>query len=958
MVIYLKLQNLITSLTNLPEEKQEKIKTFVGDLQTKFEPINEVSLNKVQTTIGFECLLTNKEQKPFILIKQEFDKLGLSAQDTEKVIDTAALLCHLNSIQQLSQKILSGLGNIFFTLNISKELITDTDLFRRLLDVVLFKRVYFELSEKLGFINRGAVSTAFNVNDQTEYIFDDLYFQSDPAFLLEFLENRRIIGYKYDHERFWREKGLDKEGQKTKFKNHIKKMFRGEKIVIFEGVNNESALDFIFKNMETKTHRICIQGEFAKITDYGVVNLLESIKPFGYILKHDESKVLPFVEIERRCKEPEYYTKGYNYRKALHTVPDYNIRQAEHNPHGKALLQIFDAAFKRITASREDEEFMDKVFCYPEVACEYAIERIKQLANELSSEKGTRVKICDFAKEHVSQTVKDLIKKAAQTRSTSVSEGMERILLWVGETGCGKTTFINHLFLKYRKEYDKNKIIWIRQSVFLRSLPKTVEDLKMEHCKKIFNVLYEYYVDKEDCGIYEEEIKTWKSKISGIDSSNPDFISFVHRLIEFLKSKGWAFIFILDNIDQYEDTDITKDVITYALNLSRRPVRSVVLVVARTDTITDHIPFFRHVNPNIEDHWHVPPPDFHDVFEKRLDYIKELDSPAVLKEYSHGVKTIKMTVGFVARNLARYFLTRVPIARDKYMIAELANHNIRNMFEMTKSILISHISDVTAIPIEKMIDHWTRHKDTKDIPDVYYDETLRIHLIVWSLMLKNNYYFYYDEKDRTWILNIYNVRSERDSYWLKRLLLDFFVYAKSLKPPWYWIDYSQLKKVFIDEMRFEEDELKWNLGILCERLYKNPLLFSMSKNIYSLTPAGELFATLIANLYVYLELVIEDMLLPWRKEGKYSIEIKLLHFDPLKEPESERKKKTVEYFNLKRAQVRKVIDFLECREEIEKIHHNNFCSESTGFKKSYFPQLRGDIENQAQRIAKTLDITS
>lgn len=396
--------------------------------------------------------------------------------------------------------------------------------------------------------------------------------------------------------------------------------------------------------------------------------------------------------------------------------------------------------------------------------------------------------------------------------------------------------------------------------------------------------------------------------------------------------------------------------IDFAVKLTSKPTRSLVILVSRIDTVNDCMDYFRDVFQNIDENiYSIPSPNFRDVFERRLSYIqKHVDDESELKEIVIDGIPWKISTGYIARNLAKYFLTITTDADDQeqYIISELANHNIRDMFRMIKSILTTHIADVTDNPISK-IKESTRNGVDKDVD--FEDDTIRRHLIVWALMLKNNHLYYKDEETRTWISNIYNAKSKNDSYFLKRLLIDFFAYMLKKRENEI-IFKDQINYVFCEEMLFEKSEIDECINTLSDRRKNGQLIyFEKSREGYRLTPKGFFFVNYIVNLFSYYELIMEDTLIPTQEGNKYSVEVSLVQFEPLVFPDNKRRKDAhIKYFDIKSKQLKKFLLFLECREILEKEKHNDFKSKSTGFKAEYFPKLSSVLEEQRKRIERAL----
>lgn len=684
------------------------------------------------------------------------------------------------------------------------------------------------------------------------------------------------------------------------------------------------------------------------------------------------------MDHDTKCPTMEKYRSDFCFQKPVQTLTKAEDRPTDQNPYGIMLMGLFDRAFKRITASVEDEPFMDDVFCYPTDACDYAADRMESLNHPddqvYRKREDAKATFHKFRKDYLDNTVQDLIRMSRQTLPTDYSQGIEKLLLWVGEKGCGKTTLVNHIFLKNRIKFDQNKIIWVRHSVFFTDPPKNIKELEHKFCEKVLKILSEHYASKLDFDALNTGHSLHRDKHNiVIDSTDDDEIrlgklheleksdpgEYLHRIIKLMKQLGWSFIFILDNIDQYDDDQLAKDTIRFGTKLCNKYGRNLVIMVARIDTVNEHIQSLKDVYQNIERIHYVSLPDLQEVFERRLEFLeKRLTSSTKIRTCSINNKSISIPEGFFARNLTKYFLTSAKHAPDRYLIAELANNNIRDIFEMIKSILRTHLLDVTEIPIQEMFNQFQQFGP--NVSEITYNDTLRDHMIIWALLL-NNYLYYRNDNNRTWLINLYDVRSADDSYWLKRLILDYFIYMKDnsiLKPR--TLSYSQLYKVFVNEMNFNEGEFNYSLDIFCARKNTAPLLWlekHPDRMEYRLTPRGEAFGKYIADLFIYIELIIEDTLLPVHPEGRDSVIVELKPYEPMKIVDIDKRKKLArQYFTLKSRQVSEFMQFLECREKIEKEIHNNFASRSSGFQWSYFPNFSTSITSQISRISNALRI--
>lgn len=670
------------------------------------------------------------------------------------------------------------------------------------------------------------------------------------------------------------------------------------------------------------------------------------------------------------CQEPSKYSEDFYYERASQKL-DFDSTTFP-NKYGEKLESVFKAAFKPITASRSDEFFMNEVFVCPKYASKIATKRIDEVSRDFFRSSSVS-KFKELIGDYITRFADRIISDALLTQKNTRQNGIDRMYLLLGEKGCGKTTTINFLFLKKRIELSNNKIIWIRNSVYFRDRPGSREDIEKNFFSHFIDIINEYYKDDLKLNDIEVQMHIWRDKLSMFSNHDlchttetdkrikgyidKDKSEYAELLIKHAKEKGYSFVFVLDNIDQYESSnDMVKNIIDFAVKLTDKPEKSLVILVSRIDTINDCIEYFRDVFQNIDDNlYSIHAPDFREVFSKRLSYIEKYisDNSELKKIHIDGISW-RVSRGYVARNIAKYFLTTIKDInnQDQYIISELSNHNIRDMFKMIKSILSTHIADVTDNPIEKIRDA-TSHGKEKEIE--FEENTIRRHLIVWSLMLKNNHLYYKDEEARTWISNIYNTKHKEDSFFLKRVLIDFFIFMLKERNNEI-INIDQIYQVFSREMLFCKEQIDNCVNELSSRLRNGQLIyFEKSRGGYRLTPKGFLFGDYIVNLFTYYELIIEDTLVPTRYKSEYSVDISLLPFEPLVYSDKRKQREShIRYFNEKSGQVNKFLSFLECREILEKEAHNNFTSKSTGFSVYYFPKLYSVIEEQRKKIACAL----
>ncbi len=229
-----------------------------------------------------------------------------------KILDVFAALLHIDSIIQFMGLKPKEFRKLFFSINMTKDVVLDENLFSNLSKYIPFPNIHLELSEKLGFREAESVNKAIQCAPNCNFLLDDLYYNTNATYLLDLFTREQIIGLKYDHEVFWHWLDLATKGQSTPFDRHLFEMSTHREKIIIEGVKDEFSLIFITRSKIAKSFRIFIQGEFAEV-DKEFLSILVPIKPFGYILnipvsREEERKSL----YETLCsKGKEYYNISY-----------------------------------------------------------------------------------------------------------------------------------------------------------------------------------------------------------------------------------------------------------------------------------------------------------------------------------------------------------------------------------------------------------------------------------------------------------------------------------------------------------------------------------------------------------------------------------------------------------------------------------------------------------------------
>ena len=247
------------------------------------------------------------------------------------------------------------------------------------------------------------------------------------------------------------------------------------------------------------------------------------------------------------------------------------------------------------------------------------------------------------------------------------------------------------------------------------------------------------------------------------------------------------------------------------------------------------------------------------------------------------------------------------------------------MFNMTMDVIKTHIFN-----FEQM--------DVTDGGDIDISE-LRLNQIVWALCLREGRLFYKNDPDFTWIYNLYDnynhlpIFNGQSSFFIKRLLLDYFDYHKA-ETKLHYISHLHFIEVFQKYFNYLQEDIETSLSDLTE----NDLLCTFKEREekkYRLSFKGDYIRKFLPELYIYIELISEDTPVP-EKAAKY---FELFDYDPFEK---------TKYFKQKISKVRMFVKLLEQYEKEEFRKRDNtfqFC------KKRYFPHMKERLKLQESMLA-------
>lgn len=258
-------------------------------------------------------------------------------------------------------------------------------------------------------------------------------------------------------------------------------------------------------------------------------------------------------------------------------------------------------------ASRKNNRFYQEMYTHSTVETDHGIDRLP-----INSSEG-EVKF-----------VEHIIHKA---RDESIPfDDLSRIIRIVGDTGQGKTFFLNNLITKYSDRLNQSKVLWIRTSLtqiyegwslmerhmhqfvyivtkhyiknniigdFQSDTDFTVDDLESYYRQHSSDLIIpstianvheggkeiDFQIVKNDIRDFKNAGKKWSLKNSR--DQTPGAIKPQHRCVSadsyyliynFLKHRGWHFVFTIDGLDPYLATDdyYEKFVIWYAQSFNLR----------------------------------------------------------------------------------------------------------------------------------------------------------------------------------------------------------------------------------------------------------------------------------------------------------------------------------------------------------------------------------------------------
>jgi hypothetical protein len=555
----------------------------------------------------------------------------------------------------------------------------------------------------------------------------------------------------------------------------------------------------------------------------------------------------------------------------------------------------------------------------------------------------------------------NLVSSANSTRQTP---GQDKNILVYGEPGSGKTTTINAAVTVCRKLFRDNRIFWMRIGVVDEvSNPLDILSLKETFYKKFYNLILldtttEYIRELNlDRSIVVESI--FPSEISSIHDFGAKSDSLVTKLRGYFKDeaglfftnmtqylyndkdKNYGFMFIIDNIDNIDDTKsenrekaeaYIQETLSIAFTKAYIRVPALRILISRGETVKRYCGVFRDSRKlSMYSLKHIGIADPFCIFEKRIKYIEDQYKQgkiSLVKDNSAKEDMSKYDPNKIMR-LYNNFLKLTDSDGNFYInpaIVRMSNFNISKMFNMVLEIINTHIFD---------FDQMFGFK-----PDNILLE-LKEHHIIWALCLRNQRIFYQNDPKKTWIYNLYdNYNDKREfngtsSVWIKRIILDYFEYSN---------DTQGCDVVTMDE--FEDLCVSFNydkedLYASIDDLIYNDLLYAYEDDdmvCYHLTCKGNYIRKNIIDLYVYIELVCEDTPVP--KDIVKTFQ--LFEYDPIQE--------RAKYLKKKIQMVRKFAKFLEQKEDEEFAHRNldePYCNTK------YFPKMKDRLKEQELTIARS-----
>jgi hypothetical protein len=409
------------------------------------------------------------------------------------------------------------------------------------------------------------------------------------------------------------------------------------------------------------------------------------------------------------------------------------------------------------------------------------------------------------------------------------------------------------------------------------------------------------------------------------------------RRLEYAMREGYRVILIFDNLDHLKGSTDVSRVIAHARDLARN-YSAVIIFALRPDTASEVIADIRSATIFPDDQIiYIHPVDFEDVVVKRVARMCQdlRDVRFDLPETDAGIRLSIGEFGDYLRRVVSFLMPddrqgRVPV------LFHLANHDVRELFGLMASVLRTHV---------ERLDGMLRHLGLVVSPSASTRTLLPEHTIIWALMLRNGRLCFKSKSDASHLPNLYHVADPSQCYWLVRIVLRYLCDHESR-----YVRRAEMLQIFCSQMGIPEEELLAALDYLLEweLIHKRTERVAPNRTdaLYHILPRGAVMEGYVANLFTYLEISLEDMLLP----ETLGLELPATH--PAEKIGSrDYFRSRQEYFQQKVNDVKRTLAFLEERWNEEGALYDK--SRIYAWPR-YFPGLKVSFERQANAIQHSL----
>jgi energy-coupling factor transporter ATP-binding protein EcfA2 len=412
------------------------------------------------------------------------------------------------------------------------------------------------------------------------------------------------------------------------------------------------------------------------------------------------------------------------------------------------------------------------------------------------------------------------------------------VIMLLGGTGCGKTTFLHHFFKVNMA--DRKDVLWFY--VDFKGSPTDPEHIEAF----ILNSVVADYDAR-----YRKDLEEQLDNI-GPQSVKPTLENLV-SLFAALRLKGYTTSIVLDNVDQhtYVTPSYPERVFLLAQSISYS-LKTVALLTLREES------YFRSTRSGVLDAYYVPkfhiaPPDFEVLIRSRINYALDF-----LRRDNAKIKDI---IGFPIRDketLTLFFdIINYSIRQSRRVgrdilrfIDQVSGQNRRQALDFMNEFMISGNTDIDEIiKIEYALSSNGTHYQ---IP---------LHQFVKSIMLQDSIYF---SSVQSSFFNLFDVNPQyTDSHFLHLRIINYLEkwknYFATLEKGFVKINQilDEAESVGINQKAVEDSVKKLAAYGLIE--FDNQSRIGYDTAVYArVTVTGQYYLERLAYMFAYVDLVFQD----------------------------------------------------------------------------------------------------